>query len=175
MQRIIQTSQLSLSLFVIVAGLLVCHSPACGGEFGINLYGLSYHLDRRDVTGYRFNERNPGIGLQFVAYEKQRSRYYLEAAILEDSYRRAAKYVTLGYGYHVYKGFSLGVLFGLYDSRSVAESAVLVAVPMVSFRYRDFDMHLVHLPEFPGINPYPSFALYGTLYVWGGFARKPQQ
>ena len=86
---------------------------------------------------------------------------------MEDSYRRAAKYVTFGYGYRIYKGLSIGVLCGLYDSWSVAESAVLVAAPMVSYRYRDFEMHLVHLPEFPGINPYPLFALYGTLYVWG--------
>ncbi len=158
-----------LKVVFLLVLLITIESPAVSsaGELGVNLYGLSYHLDRRDVTGYRFNERNPGIGATFTIHEKQRSRYYVEAGIMEDSYRRAAKYVTFGYGYRIVKGLSIGVLCGVYDSRSVAESAVLVAAPKVSYRYRDVEMHLVHLPEFPGINPYPSFALYATLYVWG--------
>jgi hypothetical protein len=135
-------------------------------EFGLSLYGLSYHLDRRDETGYRFNERNPGFGVQSILASKDRSKYYVEAAILEDSYRRAAKYITFGYDYRLYKGLSLGVLCGIYDSRSVAETATVVAAPMISYRYRDLKVNLVHLPEFPGINPYPSFALYATLFVW---------
>ncbi len=153
-------------LLFSAANLVLFLTEADAAEFGINLYGMSYHLDRRDVTGYRFNERNPGLGLRYVIAERRRSQYYVEAAVLEDSYRRAAKYATFGYGYHVHKGLSIGVLFGVYDSRSVAESAVLVAVPMISYRYRDVKLNLVHLPEFPGINPYPSFALYATLFIW---------
>lgn len=70
-----------------------------GSEFGINLYGFSYHIDRRDVTGYRFNERNPGVGVHFVFSQVKRSQYYIEAAILEDSYERTAKYATLMISY----------------------------------------------------------------------------
>ena len=135
-------------------------------EFGLSFYGLSYHIDRRDETGYRFNERNPGFGVQAILASRDRSKYYIEAAILEDSYRRAAKYVTFGYDYRLYKGLSLGVLCGIYDSRSVAETATVVAAPMISYRYHDLKVNLVHLPEFPGINPYPSFALYATLFIW---------
>ncbi len=159
--------QLKVALVVMTAVIASIPSTARARELGINLYGLSYHLDRRDVTGYRFNERNPGIGIAYTIYKKQRSRYYIEAAIMEDSYRRAAKYVTFGYGYRIHQRAVDWRSVRVYDSRSVAESAVLVAAPMVSYRYRDFEMHLVHLPEFPGINPYPSFALYATLYVWG--------
>jgi hypothetical protein len=154
-------------LMLSAAILISAGTEANAAEFGINLYGMSYHLDRRDVTGYRFNERNPGLGLRYVIAVRAKSQYYAETAILEDSYRRAAKYVTFGYGYQLYRGLSIGVLFGLYDSRSVAENAVLVAVPMISYRYRDLKLNLVHLPEFPGINPYPSFALYATVFVWG--------
>ncbi len=159
--------RLKVVFLLVLVATMGLSAISYSAELGINLYGLSYHLDRRDVTGYRFNERNPGVGATLTIHEKQRSHYYIEAGIMEDSYRRAAKYVTFGYGYRIVKGLSIGVLCGIYDSRSVAESAVLVAAPKVAYRYRDVELHLVHLPEFPGINPYPSFALYATLYVWG--------
>lgn len=155
-----------VSLFTALIFTVASAKQASAIEFGLSFYGLSYHLDRRDETGYRFNERNPGFGVQSILSTRNRSKYYVEAAILEDSYRRAAKYITFGYDYRLYRGLSLGVLCGIYDSRSVAETATVVAAPMISYRYRDLKVNLVHLPEFPGINPYPSFALYATLFIW---------
>ncbi|MGB5138410.1 MAG: hypothetical protein WBP29_07745 [Candidatus Zixiibacteriota bacterium] len=70
-----------------------------GSEFGISLYSFSYHIDGRDVTGYRFNERNPGVGAHFVLSQGKRSQYYVEAAMHEDSYKRTAKYATLMISY----------------------------------------------------------------------------
>lgn len=136
-------------------------------ELGVNVYGFSYHLDRRDEFGRKFNERNPGVGVNASFLERHRSTYYLEAGIFEDSYNYGAKYVTVGYDYRLYKGLSIGTLIGFYDSRAVTnEGFALVAVPLLSFRYHAVKLHLVHLPEFPGINPYPSFAFYATVYVW---------
>ena len=155
---------------IILLTALICTVTATNNcsaaELGLNLYGLSYHIDRRDVNGYRFNERNPGVGVQFVFAQVRSSQYYVEAAILEDSYKRTAKYATFGYAYRIVGGLSIGALCGIYDSRSVSESAALVAAPLISYRYHELKLHLVHLPEFPGINPYPSFALYATIYLW---------
>ncbi len=149
---------------VIVVLLLLPASTTSGAaewsRFGLTLYGVSFHLERRDETGYRFNEINPGLGLQYLFHERGKSEYSLESGILLDSYRRRASYFVLGYRYTLLRNFGVGLVFGLYDSRAVSESGAIVAgAPYLALDFNNATLRFYHLPEFPGINPYPSFAV----------------
>jgi len=130
-------------------------------RLGLNLYGLSYHLDRRDQDGGRFNEFNPGGGATFTFHERGKSHYSVEGGIFVDSYRKRATYLVLGYEYDLFKPVGIGMVLGVYDSRAVSpDGPVVAAAPFAAIHYRRFCLRVVHLPEFPGINPYPSFASY---------------
>lgn len=138
-------------------------------RLGLNLYGLSYHLDRRDQSGQRFNEFNPGAGASFVFHERGKSHYSVESGIFLDSYRQRAYYFVLGYEYDLFKPIGVGMVFGVYDSRAVSpDGPVAAAAPFVAVHCRRFSLRVVHLPEFPGINPYPSFASYLIIALGSG-------
>lgn len=161
-------------LILIVLFLLASTSvrPADWSRLGLTLYGVSYHLERRDEDGYRFNEVNPGLGLQYRFHERGKSAYALESGILLDSYRRRATYFVLGYRYTLLRNFGVGLVFGLYDSRAVSESgAVVAAAPYLAVDFHHASLRIFHLPEFPGINPYPSFAL-SIVFSMGASAQR---
>lgn len=156
----------SIILYCIPAVILLSSTLSARPHLGINLYGLSYHLDRRDQEGSSFNEINLGIGAHLSMLEKNRSRYYVEGAILLDSYRRRATYFCVGYQYRIVAGLNCGVLMGLYDSRSVdPDGAVVAAAPLLAYSFGSVVVQVVHLPAFAGINPYPSFASYLTIFI----------
>jgi len=136
------------------------------GEVGINLFGLSYHLDRRDEQGRRFNEINYGIGANYTFYKNHRSHYYLEGGIYDDSFRKTARYITVGYDYRLFAQLYCGLLVGLIDSRSLSSSgSIVAAVPLLRYRWSHVSFNVVHLPKFPGINEYPAFATYLTIWL----------
>lgn len=159
---LVLTTRLCLSLALLILAADATAAWAFDySRLGLNLYGLSYHLDRRDQSGQRFNEFNPGGGVSFVFHEHGKSHYSVEGGIFVDSYRKRATYFVLGYEYDLFKPVGIGMVFGVYDSRAVSlDGPIVAAAPFAAIHYRRLCLRVVHLPEFPGINPYPSFASY---------------
>lgn len=152
--------------FIGAALCILLTSAATAGELGINVFGLSYHLDRQDDRGNRFNEFNYGLGLNYTFYEDGRSRYYVEGSVYHDSFRNTARYGAVGYDYRLFDQLYFGLIVGLINSEAVSPSGSIVgAVPMLRYRYHWATVSLVHLPKFPGINAYPSFATYLTFWL----------
>jgi len=146
--------------------LLLAVPPLEAGEIGLDIFGFSYHFDRRDETGKRFNEFNYGAGGRYILYSHERSSYSLEGAIYYDSFRYTAKFGAFGYDYRIIEQLSLGVLVGLIDSRSVSASGWIIgAVPLLRYRWRAASFNLIYLPEFPGINEFPGVATYLTIWL----------
>ncbi len=159
------TGPIIIALIVAAASFLPT-ATASAGELGIDLFGLSYHLDRRDDSGRRFNEFNYGLGVNYTFFSNDRSRYYLEGAIYHDSYNYTARFGAVGYDYRLFDQLYFGLIVGLIDSRSVSDAGSIVgAVPMLRYRWSRVTFNLVHIPKFPGINGYPSFATYLTLWL----------
>ncbi len=156
------TARLSLGLALLLVAIDGAPVRAFdNSRLGLNLFGLSYHLDRRDQSGERFNEFNPGAGASFIFLERGKSHYSIEGGIFVDSFHKRATYFVLGYEYDLFKSVGIGLVFGIYDSRTVSSSgAIVAAAPFAAIHYRRLCLRIVHLPEFPGINPYPSFASY---------------
>lgn len=58
---------------------------------GINLYGLSYHLDRRRARELKVdNEINPGLGLRYHVPHSERLQWIFDAGAYRDSGRNTA-------------------------------------------------------------------------------------
>lgn len=149
---------------VVGLGLLV--SGASAAELGFNLYGVSYHLDRRDWFGRPFNELNPGLGLNLIVHQSRRSIWFVEGGSFEDSFRQHARYLSVGYRYRLRSFLSVGMHLGYYHSRSVNYNRpVLAPVPMLSLRYRPVSLNVVYVPSYWGLNWFPAWGAYLTIHV----------
>ena len=140
--------------------------PCRAGDFGINLYGLSYHFNRTTSDGRSFSEFNPGIGAKFVFLQSGRSKGFCEGGVFSDSERNSAKYAAFGYSYEVIDSlFSVGLTVGPYRSSTLNYNRVFVAfIPTVSVGYKWFNFHLVYLPAYKDVNRIPTLGLYATVY-----------
>ena len=152
---------------LVLASFAISPSPLAAPEFGVNLYGFSYHIDRKDINGHDFNETNSGIGFRATIQETKRSTSFVEVGYFQDSFDHGARYVSVAYQFKLTQGIHLGLNLGYYDAPSVL-GQVIAPIPTLTFRYRFVALNLVHMPGFSGLNPYPSFGGYMTFFVLQG-------
>src|SRR5206468_3340584 len=78
--------RLSLSFLLLVL-------PFCcaAGEFGVNLYGASYHFERSRAKALGLdNEFNPGLGVRYRDKLAERWDWFIDAGAYRDSGRKTA-------------------------------------------------------------------------------------
>ncbi len=139
-------------------------SIGSAAELGVNIYGLSHHFDRRDVSGYKFNERNYGLGADINLYQSGANIVFGDLGIFNDSYRYTAKYCSMGYKRKLISGLTLGAVLGIYDSESIG-GTVLAPAPYASLRVSRLEVSCLYLMAAEGINNYPSLGFYGTIHL----------
>ena len=145
--------------------MLVCGvsiRPANCASIGLNLYGISYHLDRDAARRRNFNEFNEGIGLHLSAYEDRYNFVYLEAGRFKDTFENGATYYAVGYRFRPIKYISLGLNFMQYDSKSI-RNRVYTPIPVLAFDYKIASVKMSYLPKYRDISSYDSFVAYLTL------------
>ncbi len=152
------------SMIVIAAALMIVTSVDARPEFGINIYGLSYHLDRTDINGRSFNEENIGLGFRAILKNSKKGVTFLEGGWFEDSFDHGARYLSIAYQIKITEGILLGMNVGYYDAPSVV-GQIIAPIPTLTLRYHTIALNIIHIPGFSGLNPYPSFGGYLTLYV----------
>jgi hypothetical protein len=150
--------------------LLVClvsfPTTLFAGEIGINIYGISYHPERRDSNGRKFDELNPGVGINYIALEKSKSIFQVNAGIFKNSGGEAAQYIGGGYCYKIGKGFSAGGELVYFHSSSYNNgNSTLGIVPMASYRRNSLSFTLLYLPKYKNINRNMAFGFYGTIHL----------
>lgn len=154
-----------IRLMLLVGG--VCFTSLLSAdEIGINIYGLSYHPDRKDSSGRTFNEFNPGVGLNYIALEKSRGIFQLDAAIFKNSGGKATQYIGAGYRYKIGRGFSAGGEFVYFHSSTYNNGdGALGMIPLVAYRRNLFSFNFMYLPKYKNINRNSAFGLYGTIHL----------
>lgn len=153
------------ALILILCLSPLVSSPLRAGELGLNLYGLSYHFDRKTVEGISFNEFNQGFGFNYQFVNIRRLDFSLEASLYKDSLNHTARYISLNVKYRVFtEVVKLGVLIAAYRSESVSEAWIPAVIPVLTFQYRDIGFNFVYIPEFPNINAYDSIGFYITFH-----------
>ena len=159
--------QITSVVMVIAVGLITVPSISAAPEFGVNLYGVSYHLDRTDTEGNSFHEQNLGLGFRAIVRNSKKGVTFFEAGWFEDSYDHGARYLSVAYQVKITQGILLGINLGYYEAPTV-DGRLIAPVPTLTLRYHVIALNIIHIPGFSGINPYPSFGGYLTLYVLRG-------
>jgi hypothetical protein len=136
-------------------------------EFGLNFHGFSYHPDRRDSSGERFREFNPGIGARVVLLESSRHIWVLEGGIYSNSSNHASKYIGGGYRFKLPAGFEVGPTLAVYQSPDQNSGKTFFAPLLVfSYRYKRLLLHVVPVPRFKDVNRNAVIGCYGTVNLW---------
>lgn len=150
----------------LLVGIIWFPTMITAGEIGINVYGLSYHPNQKDSSGKTLNELNPGLGMNYIFYEKPRNIFQFDAGIFKNSGRETAKYIGAAYRYKFGRGFSGGAEFVYFHSATYNNGDPTFGVfPMASYRRNPFTFTLLYLPRYRNINRNTAFGLYGTIHL----------
>lgn len=161
--RLIKRSLLLCLLTAVLA------NPLAAADVGFDLFGVSYHLDRRTASGERFHEFNPGLGIQFIPFERAQGLIFLEGGFYRDSFANTAKFMSFGGKYKIIEPLSLGVGITVCQSPSFNRGhPVLAPIPFLTYRYKRVSLTMVYLPESENINDYASLAFYATVWPFSG-------
>jgi len=158
--------RLKIKIFIFILFFVLNLHSKQKNELGFNIYGLSYHFDRKSIEGESFNEFNPGIGINYVYKLSNRNALFFESGFYNDSFQNIAKYFSIGYKFDLIKDrLLIGIPLTLYNSASIDERKWIFApLPILSVRYKMLVINSVYLPAYDDVNIYPALGLYLTIY-----------
>ena len=135
---------------------------------GINLYGLSYHVERDKAKELGFdNEVNPGLGLRY-RLPRERFDWFLDGGAYRDSGRNAAVYAGGGVFWKATGGLRLGGALALFHSDTYNDGDAFIApAPLAAYEWRAASLNVVYFPKVSGINDINTFGFWVTLWPKG--------
>jgi hypothetical protein len=124
--------------FLAALLLLLPASAKAQQTLGVNLYGLSYHLDRERAREIGVdNEINPGLGVRYRVPHSERLQWIFDAGAYRDSGRNTALLAGAGALWRVSPGWRLGGALVVLDSDTYNEGKTFVAqMGIASFLFR---------------------------------------
>lgn len=156
--------------WVSTAGLLIVVwlvvPPAWAGNWGVNVYGLSYHWDR-DLAEQNDldNEFNPGLGVRYQMGSWLKADAIIDAGVYRDSGRNTAVYAAAGLLWPLdeNKRFNVGAALTAFHSDTYNRGDPFIApVPLVSVRFDGVTLNLTHFPKIRNFNEVDATALFLT-------------
>jgi hypothetical protein len=150
------------SLFFL---FLFISSTLWAGEWGLNLHGLSYHPDRRDSEGKKFNEINGGLGANYIFHNSHHTLAVTEAGFYVNSQSNLTEYASLSWRYKLGTRWSLGAGASFFYSPSYNHGDPFVApFPVLAFRVKRLALQSIYFPKYKKANENSVFGLYATIY-----------
>jgi hypothetical protein len=135
-------------------------------EFGLNLYGLSYHGDRERAHRRGVdNEVNPGLGLRYRTPINERWDAFFDAGAYRDSGRNTAVLAGAGAYWKATARLRLGGGLAAFDSDTYNRGkAFIVPLPMIGYEFRSVTFNVVYLPRVGRVNDVAALGLWLTYY-----------
>jgi hypothetical protein len=154
-------------LAALLAAACLPAAPALAGDWGVNLYGLSYHWDR-DAAKQRDsdNEFNPGLGVRYHMGSWLKADAIAEGGVYRDSGRNTAVYAAAGLLWPLddAKRFNLGAALTAFHSDTYHDGDPFIApVPLFALRFDKVVVNLTHFPKVEDYNRVNTTALYLTI------------
>ncbi|MHB1215135.1 MAG: hypothetical protein ACYCY9_09130 [Thiobacillus sp.] len=142
-------------------------APALAGDWGVNLYGLSYHWDRELAEQNDLDhEFNPGLGLRYRMGSWLKADAILDGGAYYDSGRNTAVYAGAGLLWPLDQNrrFNLGVVLTAFHSDTYNDGDPFVApIPLFTLRLDHMTLNLTHFPKIRNFNEIQITALFLTI------------
>lgn len=159
-----------MSILILGVGL---PSEVRANEFGVNLYGISYHFLRESQSRDPFNEVNTGIGFRATFGGRNSSRLFFEGGRFKDTLENTAKYMSIGFLLKIIHQFRVGLNGAIYTSKSIRNgNAFFAPLPIASYSLWRVTVNGVYMPKYQGTNPYHTLGFYLTIRLFEGTPTK---
>lgn len=137
------------------------------GQFGINIYGFSYHLDRDKAKSLGVdNEFNPGLGLRYRDRLSGSFDGFLDGGAYRDSGRNTAVYAGGGVLYRATERLRLGGALALFHSDTYNRGNAFVALlPVVAYDFDRVTFNMVYLPKVRNYNDINTLGFWATIWL----------
>ncbi len=142
-------------------------APAHASDWGLNLYGLSYHWDR-DLARQNDldNEFNPGLGVRYRMGSWLKADAIVDAGAYHDSGRNTAVYAAAGLLWPLDedKRFRLGAALTAFHSDTYNRGDPFIApVPLFAVTLGGVTLNLTHFPKIRNFNEIHATAMFLTI------------
>lgn len=155
---------------LLVAALLLPTAAAAGprsGDWGINLYGASYHFQRERAKALGVdNEWNPGIGVRYRRPAAERWDWVLDAGAYRDSGANTALVAGAGALWHATGRLRLGGAAAFFHSDTYNRGDPAIApVPLAAYELGRVTVNATYLPKVREINEVATLGFWLTLWL----------
>jgi hypothetical protein len=139
-----------------------------GGDFGINVYGASYHLERREARARNVaNEFNPGLGLRYRKRLDQRFDWFVDAGAYRDSGRSTAVLAGPGLFWRpsLESGWRLGAAIALVHSDTYNRGKAFIApFPIMAYEWGAVTFNVTYIPKVSRVNDINTLGFWLTFW-----------
>ena len=151
-----------LLLLVSLLAPLAVHA-----DLGINVYGLSYHLDQDKAKALGVdNQVNPGLGVRWREAHSERLDWFADAGFYRDSGRNTALLAGGGALWHATEGLRLGGALALLHSDTYNQGKTFVApLPVAAYDFRAVTLNMVFLPKVHQLNDINTLGFWATIWL----------
>ena len=134
--------------------LLCALAGAARAEWGIHIYGASYHFEREKAEELGLtNEINPGLGVRFRKPWREDLDLFTDAGFYRDSARNTAVFIGSGGLWHATEGLRLGLALVLMQSETYNSGDPFIApAPLVAYEWDRVGVSMVYFPKFRDVN-----------------------
>ena len=149
-----------------LALLAACAAPcAAQGRLGVNVYGLSYHVEREEAhESGDDNEFNPGLGLRWRT-PGERFDWFLDGGVYRDSGRNTAVYGGIGTFWKPTERLRLGAaLVGFHSDTYNEGDAFIAPLPIAGYEWRRVTLNVVYFPKIERYNEVNTFGFWLTFW-----------
>jgi hypothetical protein len=150
---------------VLAFGLAAIALPAAAAELGVNLYGLSYHLDRTRARELGMdNGFNPGLGLRYRVSQSERVQWIFDAGMYYDSGRNTATLAGAGVLWSFGGGWHFGGALAAFHSNTYNDGDPFIGpVPLAAYEFRSATLNFTFFPKVAAVN---EVATLGAWLTW---------
>jgi hypothetical protein len=151
--------------FLFFAAFLLAPAVA-QAEWGINVYGFSYHFERGRARELGFdNEVNPGLGLRYQRPWRERVDFFVDAGAFRDSGRNTAVVAGAGGLWRATARLRLGAALAVFDSDTYNRgNTAIVPIALAAWEFGPATLNVTFFPRIAEINEVSTLGLWLTLW-----------
>ena len=147
--------------------LALCAPRAHADDFGINVFGASYHFDRDKAKQIGLtHEFNPGLGVRWRREWNEHWDLFADAGFYRDSKANMAGLAGGGGLWHATERLRLGGGLVALKSDTYNHNKLLVApAPVVAYEGRRVTFNVVYFPKWQDTNKTNQLGFWLTLWL----------
>lgn len=135
-------------------------------DLGVNVYGLSYHLNRDKAREVRIdNQFNPGLGVRLRA-QREAWDWIGDAGFYHDSGRNTATIAGGGALWHATQRLRLGGAAVIFHSNTYNHGkAFITPLPLAAYELGPVTLNAFFTPKLRELNDVNTFGFWATIWL----------